>query len=89
MLEVLFCGKRISVVIEKAKRYFLARARARVYQHKTLVLVVVITVIVSMFIVAVLSSDDKLETFANDCGHRTKNIEYIGKDAGDATWTEK
>jgi len=69
-----------------------SRARARGYQHETLVLVVivvVVTVIVSMFIVAVLSSDDKLETFANDCGDRTKNIEYIGKDAGDATRTEK
>ena len=63
---------------------------ARVLAKCSIVIVViVVAVIVSMFIVAVLSSNDKLETSANDRGDRTKNIEYIGRNVGYATRTEK
>ena len=64
---------------------------ARVYWYEILDCrcVVVVAVIVSIFIVAVLSSNNKLETSANDRGDRTKNIEYIGRNVEYATRTEK
>lgn len=70
--------ERISIAIKKRETPFSYACILHSYEAFVTVVVVVV-VIVSIFIGAVLSSNDKLETSANDRGDRTKSVEYIGK----------
>lgn len=72
-------AERAGSSVRGGREYPLQSKKRNAILARMHVIVVVVAVIVSIFIAAVLSSDDKFETSANDRGDRTKSVEYIGK----------